>query len=111
MTVSVEESRELKFTLSFEDYAGNPYQYSASLTAAFSGDLPLPTRTPGVELGIIGGGFGKALTNTLNTAFTVLAILTAVAAALLVAITVAERNSRKKAAQRRRRQRQEMERR
>lgn len=111
VTVSVEESRELKFTLSFEDYAGNPYQYAASLTAAFSGDLPLPTRTPGVELGIIGGGFGKALTNTLNTAFTVLAILTAVAAALLVAITVAERNSRKKAAQRRRRQRQEMERR
>ena len=100
-TVYVGEPRDLVFTLDIADMAGNPYQYTANITADYIGVSTEPGKTTdGAEIEAI-GNVGQSVTNTLRAIFIVLIIMTVLAGAALIAVSVLEKKKRQEIARKR----------
>lgn len=108
-TLYVGEPRDMVFTLSIADMAGNPYTYTANITADYIGVAPAPAAdSSGTEIENI-GNVGQSLTNTLRAIFIVLIILTVLFGIALIAVSILERK-KKQEIQRKRAMRERAER-
>ncbi|MEG1548323.1 MAG: hypothetical protein RR232_06110 [Clostridia bacterium] len=101
-TVYVGEPRDLVFTLNMADPAGNPYTYTANITANYVGVAVAPVE-PNNEQGVetLGENLGASVTNTLRALFIVLIILTVIAGVAYVALSMLEKQKRAEFARKR----------
>ena len=105
ITVYVESPRELKFSLYFEDYAGNPYVFTQSVTATPISSETMPEPTQNIEIDI--GSFTKSITGKLTSALKILIVIAVLSIIAIVILTVLENKRRKAARSRRTAQRQQ----
>ncbi|MBQ3551806.1 MAG: hypothetical protein IJA35_01425 [Clostridia bacterium] len=89
--INITEERMLEFTLSFSDYAGNIYEYTTTLFAAFPEQQIMPSFTPGIQIDNIGEEIGSTISETLRSTFHVLAIITGISLVVMLALTIADR--------------------
>ncbi len=106
-TIYVGEPRDLVFTLSLTDPAGNPYTYTANIAASYLGDGFLATAaTPETVLDspeVLGESIGGSISTALRTALIVLGVLTFAALIALIVLSVLERKERERIARAKRR--------
>lgn len=104
-TVYVGAPRDLVFTLDVVDPVGNPYSYTAHITANHIAVEGMPDMTPGADFAqqieSLGMKVGSTVSNTLMVILIVLFILTAIAAAALIALSALEKKHKAIAAQKR----------
>ncbi len=114
-TVFVGEPRNLVFTLEMTDSAGNPYTYTANITADYVGVSVASADGDGTaSITTLGGNLGARVTSTLRGLFIVLIILCSIFGIAFIALAVLERKRRaelkRKRAQKERLERKEQRR-
>ena len=107
-TIYVGEPRDLVFTLSLTDPAGNPYTYTANIAASYLGSGFLTTgATPeAVQEEVpetLGESVGNSVRTALRTALIVLGVLTFVSGIALIVLSVLEKKERERIARAKRR--------
>ena len=104
-TIYVGEPRDLLFTLALNDEAGNPYTYTANITASHLGELSqnTPPASENVidELQSLGSSIGSTISRLLSVVLVVLTVLCSLCAVALVALFVLERKQKREREQRR----------
>lgn len=106
-TVHIGLPRDLVFTLEVTDPVGNPYTYTANLSADYIGvsdviNAPQTTDEDRNSLEDLGIAIDNAVSNTLITVLIVLGVMSALAIAALVALTSMEKKMKARAAERKR---------
>ncbi|MBQ9832214.1 MAG: hypothetical protein IJO48_00630 [Clostridia bacterium] len=96
--------RDLMFTLEVTDPVGNPYTYTANVTADYIGIADTVNATPTAEavnsIEEMGMALDNAVSNTLVTILIVLGILSALAITAIITLTSMEKKMKARAAQR-----------
>ena len=102
-TVYVGEPRDLTFVVTMDDPAGNPYTYTAYVTADFVGvyDASQASSIQQNVIDSLGATIGSSMNNALTVALILLAILTVIAVVALIVLTHLEKEQKIKAARRR----------
>ncbi len=102
-TVYVGDPRDLTFVVSMDDPAGNPYTYTAYVTADFVGvyDASQSAATQQNVIDTLGATIGSSVNSALTMALVILAILTVIAVVALLILTHLEKQQRIEAARRR----------
>lgn len=102
-TVYVGEPRDLTFVVEIADPAGNPYTYTAHVTAATLGvrDTQDTATSQQNAIDALGTTIGQSVNRALTTALIVLGVLTVLSVIAMIVLTALEKKQRREAARRR----------
>lgn len=100
--VNVGAPRNLTFTLEVSDPSGNPYTYTAYITADYVGTAAATEDTPTIETPTdLVAEVGSSVSSALRTVLIVLAVLTVLAGIALIILSSLEKKERQRIARRR----------
>ena len=100
--VNVGAPRNLTFTLEISDPSGNPYTYTAYITADYVGTAAATDNTPTIETPTdLVAEVGSSVSSALRTVLIVLAVLTVLAGIALIILSSLEKKERQRIARRR----------
>ncbi len=100
--VNVGAPRNLTFTLEISDPSGNPYTYTAYITADHVGTAAAADDTPTIETPTdLVAEVGSSVSSALRTVLIVLAVLTVLAGIALIILSSLEKKERQRIARRR----------
>lgn len=100
--VNVGAPRNLTFTLEISDPSGNPYTYTAYITADYVGTAVATDDTPTIETPTdLVAEVGSSVSSALRTVLIVLAVLTVLAGIALIILSSLEKKERQRIARRR----------
>lgn len=100
--VNVGAPRNLTFTLEISDPSGNPYTYTAYITADYVGTVAATDDTPTIETPTdLVAEVGSSVSSALRTVLIVLAVLTVLAGIALIILSSLEKKERQRIARRR----------
>lgn len=102
-TVYVGDPRDLTFVVAMNDPAGNPYSYTAHITAEVLGVSNVQETDDAQQSAIstLGAEVGSSISRALTIALIVLAVLTVISIIAMAVLTALEKKQRREAARRR----------